>query len=176
MVESGRSLMKDELIEGRAVVGKTVVACMSTTTTSITSLLNSLIETCKDGQEGFRAAAEAVNDNDFKSLFVELSAQRRQFAAELQTLVAALGRQPEDSGSVSAAFHRGWMDLKAAIAQGKPHGILEECERGEDAAVAAYREALDHTDLPSNIFQTIEQQFMGVQAAHDRVRTLRDRF
>ena len=46
---------------GRSHLCMAVVACMSTTTTSITSVLNSLIETCKDGQEGFRAAAEAVN-------------------------------------------------------------------------------------------------------------------
>jgi len=148
---------------------------MSSTTTSITSVLNSLIETCKDGQEGFRSAAEAVNNVEYKSLFVELSAQRQQFATELQSLVAALGKQPEDSGSVSAALHRGWIDLKAAIGQGDPHAILEECERGEDSAVESYREALEHTDLPANILHTIEQQFLGVKAAHDRVRALRDR-
>lgn len=161
-------------IVGRIHTAVAVVGCMSTTTTSITSVLNSLIETCKDGQEGFRAAAEAVNNIDYKSLFVELSAQRQQFAAELQTLVAALGEKPEDSGSISAALHRGWIDLKSAIAEQKPHAILAECERGEDSAVAAYRDALEHTDLPANILQTIENQFMHVQAAHDRVRTLRD--
>lgn len=159
---------------GRSKQSVAVVAGMSTTTTSITSILNNLIETCKDGQDGFRAAAEAVNNIDYKSLFVELSAQRQQFAAELQTLVAALGEKPEDSGSISAALHRGWIDLKSAIAEQKPHAILAECERGEDSAVAAYRDALDHNDLPANILQTIENQFMHVQAAHDRVRTLRD--
>lgn len=160
---------------GRRRVLEFVMGCMSTTTTSIPSILNSLIETCKDGHEGFRAAAEAVNDVDYKSLFVELSMQRQQFATELQALVVALGTQPEESGSVSAALHRGWLDLKAAIAQGKPHAILEECERGEDSAVAAYREALEHDNIPGNILELIERQFMGVKAAHDRVRTLRDR-
>ena len=33
---------------------------MSTTTKSIATVLNSLIETCEDGQEGFRSAAEDV--------------------------------------------------------------------------------------------------------------------
>jgi uncharacterized protein (TIGR02284 family) len=117
-----------------------------------------------------------VKNIDFRSLFIELATQRQQFAMELQTLVAGLGQQPEDSGSVSAALHRGWLDLKAAISNGKPHAILEECERGEDAAVAAYRDALEHRDLPANIIEIIERQFMSVQAAHDRVRTLRDRF
>lgn len=59
---------------------------MSTTTKSIASVLNSLIETCEDGQEGFRSAAEDVKSADFKELFSELSMQRQPFATELQTL------------------------------------------------------------------------------------------
>ena len=149
---------------------------MSTTTTSIASVVNSLIEICKDGQEGFRSAAENVKDADFKSLFSELSLQRQQFVTELQTLVRELGQEAETNGSVAGAIHRGWMDLKAAITSGDEHSILAECERGEDAAVEDYREALEHEDLPHNLRAVIRQQYMGVQAAHDRVRDLRDRF
>jgi uncharacterized protein (TIGR02284 family) len=47
-------------------------------------------------------------------------------------------------------FRRGWMDLKAAITSGDEHTILVECERGEDAAVAAYRDAFEYEELPSN--------------------------
>jgi uncharacterized protein (TIGR02284 family) len=149
---------------------------MSTTTTSTASILNSLIETCKDGQEGFRTAAAAVHNSDFKSLFVELSTQRQQFITELQALVAGLGQQPEDSGNISAALHRGWMDLKAAISDGNVHAILAECERGEDTAVAEYRRAVEHEDLPADIREEIERQYVGIKAAHDRVRDLRNRF
>ena len=72
---------------------------MSTTTKSIASILNPLIETCKDGQEGFRSAAENVKSADFKSLFAELSMQRQQFAGELQRLVLNLGEEAETSNS-----------------------------------------------------------------------------
>jgi uncharacterized protein (TIGR02284 family) len=149
---------------------------MSTTTRSIASVLNSLIETCKDGQEGFRAAAENVKSADFKSLFSELSMQRQQFTAELQTLVRSLAEDTEKTGSIAGALHRGWIDLKAALTSGDEHAILSECERGEDSAVAEYRDALEHDDLPANVRSVIRQQYMGVQAAHDRVRDLRDRF
>ena len=40
----------------------------------IISTINSLIETLKDGQEGFKQAAEAVKDTSLKSLFNEFSA------------------------------------------------------------------------------------------------------
>jgi uncharacterized protein (TIGR02284 family) len=68
------------------------------------------------------------------------------------------------------------MDLKAALTKDEEHAVLVECERGEDAAVAEYREAIEHDELPFNVRQTIEQQYASVLASHDRVRDLRDRF
>jgi uncharacterized protein (TIGR02284 family) len=50
----------------------------------IISTINGLIETLKDGQEGFRQASEAVNDSKLKMLFSEYSLQRSKFAGELQ--------------------------------------------------------------------------------------------
>ena len=44
------------------------------------STLNSLIETLKDGQEGFKQAADGVVDLQLKSLFNEYSRQRGRFA------------------------------------------------------------------------------------------------
>jgi uncharacterized protein (TIGR02284 family) len=147
---------------------------MKTKTFSIASLLNSLIETCKDGQEGFRNAAEDVKSAPLKTLFGELSRQRGLFISQLQDLVRSLGEETEKQGSVAGALHRGWIDLKSALTSGDEHSILAECERGEDTAVEEYREALDHEELPPNVREVVAQQFLAVQAAHDRVRDLRD--
>ena len=49
----------------------------------IISTINGLIETLKDGQEGFRQASAAVKDSQLKSLFSEYSLQRAKFAGEL---------------------------------------------------------------------------------------------
>lgn len=148
---------------------------MSTTTTNIASVLNSLIEICRDGQEGFESAANNVKNVDYKSLFSELSVQRQLFITELKEQVAALGEDSEKSGSLTGALHRGWIDLKASLTSGDEHAVLAECERGEDAAVAEYRDALEHPELPVRVREVIQRQFAGVQAAHDRVRDLRDR-
>jgi uncharacterized protein (TIGR02284 family) len=82
------------------------------------STINDLIETLKDGQEGFRQAAEAVEDAELKTLFNECSLQRARFAGELQSEAVTLGEnKPEDSGSAAGALHRSWINLKAAIAK-----------------------------------------------------------
>jgi uncharacterized protein (TIGR02284 family) len=140
----------------------------------IISTINSLIETLKDGQKGFRQAAEAVKDTNLKSLFSEYSLQRAKFAGELQSEAVQLGESdPEDSGSASAAMHRAWINLKAAVTSGDDHSILAECERGEDSAVKEYKEALEE-DLSSPIRAIVSRQYSEVKSAHDRIRQLRD--
>lgn len=144
---------------------------MNTNTTS--SIINDLIESCKDGQKGFHDASEKVSHTELKTLFSGYSLQRSKFAGELQQLVLGLGEKPETSGSVASAMHRGWIGLKAAFTKGSDHAILAECERGEDHAVSAYRDALAG-ELPANIRETVSTQSAAVQAAHDDIRGRRD--
>ncbi|MEP6704189.1 MAG: PA2169 family four-helix-bundle protein [Acidobacteriota bacterium] len=139
----------------------------------VISTLNGLIETCKDGQNGFKEAAEGVERSDLKSLFYEFSQQRSQFAGELQSLVQSLGGDPENSGSIAAALHRGWINIKSAVTGKDESAILNECERGEDSAKNAYKNALEEA-LPANVMETIQTQYAAVQSAHDRVKALRD--
>jgi uncharacterized protein (TIGR02284 family) len=139
----------------------------------VISLLNSLIETCKDGEQGFKEAAEGVERSDLKSTFYEYSQQRSQFAGVLQGLVRSLGGDPESGGSISGAMHRGWINIKSAVTGQDEAAILNECERGEDVAKEAYEAALQ-TSLPANIEDVLRQQSQGVQAAHNRVKELRN--
>lgn len=53
--------------------------------------------------------------------------------------------------------------------------MLEECERGEDAAVARYRKALK-ADLPINAKAVVERQAAGAQRNHDQIKALRDEY
>lgn len=145
----------------------------SPTNDEVISVLNGLIETCRDGQEGFKQAADGVNRSDFKKLFYEFSQQRASFVGDLQSLVQTLGGDPENTGSVAGSLHRGWMDLKAAITGNDEAAVLNECERGEDSAVTQYKSALEQ-NLPAYILQTIQDQFSSIQSAHDRIKALRD--
>ena len=138
------------------------------------STLNNLIETCKDGENGFRTAAAEVKSPAIKAKFLEYSRQRGEMVRELQGAVRSLGGDPETTGSVSASLHRGWIDIKAAILGKDDHGILAEAERGEDVAKAAYESALKES-LPAQTQTIVQQQAAKVRQAHDTVRDLRDR-
>jgi uncharacterized protein (TIGR02284 family) len=137
----------------------------------IATTLNGLVETCKDGAQGFRTAADGVEDPALRRLFASYAEQRAQFATELEGLVAQMGGDPADHGHVAGALHRGWINLKAAITGKDDGAVISECERGEDFAKERYNKALD-TQLPADVRATVERQYMQVQQAHDHVRSL----
>lgn len=137
------------------------------------STLNNLIETCKDGELGFKTAADGLESPTTKAKFLEYSRQRAEMARELQAEVRRLGGDPEQSGSVAGSVHRGWLDIKSAVTGKNDHAIIAEAERGEDVAKAAYEKALKET-LDSGTRTVVQQQSAKVKQAHDLVRDLRD--
>lgn len=138
------------------------------------SVLNSLIETCKDGERGFKTAAEGLTSPDIKARFLDYSRERGQMSSELQAEVRRLGGDPEKSGSMSGSLHRGWLDIKSVITGKDDHAIVAEAERGEDVAKAAYESALSDT-LPVSAQTIVQQHAAKVRRAHDDVRNIRDR-
>jgi uncharacterized protein (TIGR02284 family) len=124
---------------------------------AVGSTLNQLVQTCKDGEQGFQTAARAVDDPNLRHLFESYAQQRSEFAAELEVEVERMGRQPPESGHLAASLHRGWTNLKAAVTGRDEGAIISECERGEDLAVRAYQEALA-TQLPADLRALIERQ------------------
>ena len=142
--------------------------------TELTSRINDLIETLKDGQEGFKQAAEGVKDPQLKSLFTDYSLQRSRFATELQSEARVLGEsKPETSSSTAGALHRAWINLKSAVTSGDDRAILAECERGEDSAVEEYQKAMND-NLSASLRGIVARQFAQIKEAHDRIKNLRD--
>ena len=141
----------------------------------IASILNELVETSKDGEKGFRTAAEDTKSSELKAIFLKRAEDCARGAADLQQHVARLGAKPEEGGSVAGAVHRGWVTLKAAVAGRTDLAILEECERGEDVAKAKYRDALKEA-LPEDLRVVVQRQYDGVVRNHDQIRDLRDRY
>jgi uncharacterized protein (TIGR02284 family) len=141
----------------------------------VESILNELIETSKDGENGFRKAAQDARSPELKSLFDAGAARCAEGARELRQEVRASGGDAKRSGSVAAALHRGWINVREAVTSRDDKAILEECGRGEDYAKAQYKKALEH-DLPANVRVIVQRQYDGVIANHDKVRALRDTY
>jgi uncharacterized protein (TIGR02284 family) len=135
------------------------------------SVLNDLIETCRDGVNGFRTAAEAVEHSAAKTLFTSRIPIIEHATAELEAEVRRLGGEPETSGHVAASIHRGWIDLKAAVTGKNDAAIITECERGEQVAVTNYEAAMKK-ELPAEVRAMVERQFRGTVQNLEKVRAL----
>lgn len=141
----------------------------------VISTLNDLIETSKDGEEGFRSCAENASNPQLKTFFSNRAQSCAQAVTELQALVRAHGGNPESSSSLGGAVHRRWVDIKSMVTGKDDKAVLKECERGEDVAVASYRRALEKS-LPIEVRSLVEKQYQGVLHNHDQVKALRDQY
>ena len=111
--------------------------------------LNTLIDTCKDGEYGFRTCAEHTTSAQLKQVFSSRAEECQRGASELQAAVRRLGGDPDHGSSTTGKLHRGWVDLK---------GMLT----GND-------------DQAADIAQLVQRQYEGVKRNHDQIRSLRDR-
>jgi uncharacterized protein (TIGR02284 family) len=137
------------------------------------SVLEDLIETCKDGHTGYQDAATHVKRSDLKSYFNQQSLERARFAEELRQELTRLGEpDKKPSGTTAGAMRRAWIDTKVALGGGDK-SVLNSLEAGEDSAKEAYQKALAKP-LPSNIADIVRQQAACVQKAHDHIKMLRD--
>jgi uncharacterized protein (TIGR02284 family) len=132
------------------------------------STLNHLIETCLDGERGFRYAANHVRDPAVKALFLEIATQREQFADQLRPYAQRLGGADEADGSFAGALHRGWITIRDALGGHDDATIIREAERGERIALTAYEEALNGM-LPPTARDVIERQCDAIRRSHERV-------
>jgi uncharacterized protein (TIGR02284 family) len=138
-------------------------------------ILDKLIETCRDGQEGYRDAAEHTQSPQLKEFFQRQSLERAKFAGDLESIVQRLGEADPDRGpSMTGKLHRAWFDLKQKFGGGD-EGVLESVEAGEDNATKHYQKALQ-ANLPMEVHEIVETQAQDVLAARDHVRTLRDAY
>jgi uncharacterized protein (TIGR02284 family) len=145
-----------------------------------TEILNDLIRINNDRVEGYSKAASQAKDQDLQSLFSQFAQQSRQFANELRGLINDIGNSEDrkdkvtDETTASGKIYRAWMDVKATFSGSNRKSVLAACEFGEDAAQKAYRSALEHEELSSNIRSVIESQKATLLEAHDHVKMMRD--
>lgn len=135
--------------------------------------LNSLIATTIDSIDGYSESANAAESSRFAEMFNQRAAERRSVLTKLQAEVGRLGGNPEDDGTMLAAAHRGFVDLKAAVTGRDDKAIIDEVERGEDHIKAKFDEALKDPDLSPQTRDAIQEAYNSVKEGHDQMRDLK---
>ena len=134
-------------------------------------VLNQLIESCRDGEHGFRHAASLVTDQTLQSLFNEMADQRQRFAAELLPHAQRFGDPAAAEGTAGAAAHRRWMGARSTLSGHDDGSMLAETRRGDALTVLAFKSAVER-GLPATVRDLVERQFTELCHAHDQIDEL----
>ncbi|NPC41663.1 PA2169 family four-helix-bundle protein [Nocardioides sp. zg-1230] len=135
-----------------------------------------LVETLKDGERGFAEAADKLRDGEhpeWATTLQRFSEQRAGFWREIVDMGHAYGDDVDESGTVAAAVHRGWIALKDALTGDDAEAVLKAALTGEDHAVSEYEDALK-MDLSAGFREVVVRQQAAVVAARDEVKALQN--
>ena len=139
----------------------------------IVDTLEKLIEVCRDGQQGYREAAEHVKDHQLKHLLSEVSLERAKFAGDLENEAVRWGDADVDrTGSALGAVHRGWTGLKANMGAGDA-AILSSMEASDTETQKQYDEIIRDGRMPDDILGIVRNQAQAIVGTLDRIRALR---
>ena len=135
--------------------------------------LNGLIATTIDSVDGYRTSASDVQSPRLAELFTTRASERSSVAEQLRAEVTRLGGNPEDDGTILAAGHRAFVNLKAAVTKRDDDAVIAEVERGEDQIKAKYEDALKDSDLAPATRTLVEGAYGSVKSGHDQMRDLK---
>jgi uncharacterized protein (TIGR02284 family) len=136
--------------------------------------VRTVIEVLHDGEKGFQSLGERLKNPAAKAFFIEESATRGEFAAELETVLGSItDKNVTEGGTASGAIHRAWGELKGSLGGGD-HTLLATAEQGEDTAKKAYEEVLKMNDVPAPLQMVLREQQAHILASHDKVKAMRD--
>lgn len=148
-----------------------------TTNEKLVGVLNDLILINNDRIEGYEKAINNVEagDVDLKAAFNKLASQSRGYKNELAKEVARLGGEVSTGTTNSGKLYRVWMDIKDAFSINDRQSALEACEGGEDAALNAYKDALQSdAEMSADVRQVITSQQSEIKVAQDVIKKYRD--
>ncbi len=134
--------------------------------------LTRLAQACRDGEQGYRTAAEVVHDDDdTRVMFEQLAQQRADMANELGEIARSLGGEREDQPTLMSNVFTGWVKLHAALSTDDTQAALDELDRSENWVQREFEDVLD-SGLEGELRPLVERHFIRVREARDRIHTL----
>jgi uncharacterized protein (TIGR02284 family) len=137
------------------------------------TVLKTLTDTLADSINGYRDAADHVDSNEFRQMFVQLAEDRSRTLSDLQAEVSRLGGSVDSDGTTLGHLHQRWLDFKAGLTGRDDKAVINEVERGEDYLKGKFEAALSSDSLDANVRAPIERAYGSVREGHDRVSQLK---
>jgi len=123
--------------------------------------LKDIAELCIDGIQGYKDAAQKVDQDYLKSLFTSFAKEREGILNSINQELASLGApavtRGRTDGTALGSIHKFWLDLKAKLSSDNTESILEECKRGEKYILDEMDDVLKHqVEMPISSIQVLQ--------------------
>lgn len=140
------------------------------------SALNTIITTLYDGENGFKEAAEEVDNVSLAGRFRTLSQQRYDFGHAIKPFIKQMGGEVDKGGSITASLHRALIDLKTAVSGNDEAAVLGECIRGEESALKTYQDVIIDEALPVGARDVLRSQLDAITSSLAEMRRLNEAY
>jgi uncharacterized protein (TIGR02284 family) len=138
--------------------------------------LNELIEKNYDAEKGYKEAGTDVENHEVKDFFTKSVKQRYKFGHEIKAEIVKLDGTIEKGTSITGDLHRIWINLKSLVLGKDIAAIVNECERGEKAAIEDYEKVLRVEEVPMEAKIVINKHLQQMRSSLDHLEELKKRF
>lgn len=139
---------------------------------------NDLIRTHQNRIAEYEKATLSLKPQEagLSTLFTEIIKESQQCIADLNSRIVSDGSLPEEPATTGSIF-RMWMELKVTFSSNPNYSLLDICEKGEDALLKTYQEALKYPDLltPDDLTLLASQREI-VKKTHGLIKAKRDQY
>lgn len=134
-------------------------------------LLNDLLTKAYDAEQGYEQAAKRADEaSRLRDFCLTQSSLRLSFGHEIKSLIKQYGGEPDKGASIAGKTHQAWIAIKDAVSSDDEEAILEECIRGEEAALEEYNEKLQTEGIPADVATAMMNQRNSVADALQAAR------
>ncbi len=127
-----------------------------------------------DSELGFKECAGQTEAPALRAFLERCAQSCCDSSTQLQERIVGLGGELGEGGTVSAAAHRAWFQIRGIFGGAREQALLGDCLRAQEAALSCYRKALQQ-NLPQDVHDLVQCQFEMVQRNQDMIRTLLER-
>ena len=138
--------------------------------------LNDLVKINNDRIMGYEKAVEDTEDAQLDDLFRHYIIQSQNFRSQLADHIVridGLAVSNATTSDITSKIHRAWIDIKSAVTGKDRDTVLSSVEFGENAALEAYKDAIEKDHIPAYIKEDLMKQMGQLEDASEKIKALR---
>lgn len=139
-------------------------------------VLQDLRDQCKELVQCYESASLATERSDVKAQFLELSAERKDFADHLHREATRLAAKKDLPESPASLLSSGLTNVQTMLGLADARAVISKCEKEEQDALKKYTSAIRKLKGDSELSEMLDKQKARIQIACDSLLRLRESF